>query len=102
MPDAEEAALEGKGLAALIQDPVVDLPEDYENPGELMRSIYKIQGREIPVEEAEKASAEEDIPDEERLWTVDEIVASQDEGDAEEPVMADADLDAIIDDVLGD
>jgi len=98
VPEAEESAIEGRGLSALIQDPPADLPEEYENPGDLMRSIYKLQNREIPVEDAA-----EELPefDEERVWTVDEIVAEQQEA-SEEPVLADADLDSIIDDVLGE
>ena len=95
VPEAEESAMEGRGLSALIQDPPEDLPEEYENPGDLMRSIYKLQNREIPVEEEV-----EELPefDEERVWTVDEIVAEE----GEEPAPADTDLDSIIDDVLGD
>ena len=97
VPEAEETAMEGRGLSALIQDPPADLPEEYENPSALMHSIYKLQNREIPVEEAEEAAEY----DEERVWTVDEIVAEQGEG-GEEAVLADADLDSIIDDVLGE
>lgn len=100
VPEAEETAMEGRGLSALIQDPPEDLPEEYENPGDLMRSIYKLQNREIPVEET---AEEEEAPtfDEERVWTVDEIVAEQGKG-GEEAVLTDADLDSIIDDVLGE
>ncbi|MBR0026885.1 MAG: hypothetical protein IJP37_06985 [Clostridia bacterium] len=97
VPEAEETAMEGRGLSALIQDPPADMPEEYENPSALMHSIYKLQNREIPVEEAEEAA--EYV--EERVWTVDEIVAEQGEG-GEEAVLADADLDSIIDDVLGE
>ena len=98
VPEAEESAMEGRGLSALIQDPPADLPEEYENPGDLMHSIYKLQNRDIPVDAAEEETPEYD---EERIWTVDEIMAAPCEG-GEEPALADADLDSIIDDVLGE
>lgn len=96
VPEAEETAMEGRGLSALIKEPPADLPEEYENPGELMHSIYKLQNRDIPVEDAREAF------DEERVWTVDEIVDGRREGESPEDVLTDGELDSIIDDVLGE
>lgn len=76
------------------------LPDEYDTPAELMRNIYKIQGRDLP----ENVDAAEGSPSgssaqapEERVWTVDEIISSEMDH-LEDNVTAE--LDSIIDDVL--
>ena len=112
VPDAEETALEGKGLAALIKEPPKDLPDDYDNPSDLMHSIYRLQGRDIPVAENPDASADaapEAAPEEDEapLLTVDDVLTggeAEQSGDSAlgEDGVSSAQLDAIIKDVLGD
>ena len=70
------------------------LPEDYENPAELIHSIYKLQGRDIP----ETAEEPEDT---QRVWTVDEVVDSAPQETDEDITGVDnAEFDANINDVL--
>lgn len=75
------------------------LPKDYKDPAELMQSIYAIQGRDIPVED--KESRAEDVEEDDRVWTVDEIKVDENEKD---PLIfeTDEELDALIDDILSD
>ena len=75
------------------------LPKDYKDPAELMQSIYAIQGRDIPVED--KESRAEDVEEDDRVWTVDEIKVDVNEKD---PLIfeTDEELDALIDDILSD
>ncbi len=67
--------------AALKGQEVPDLPENYENPAELMKNIYALQGRELPnsdVPEKKEPINTANIPEENgecHIWTVDEIVA---------------------------
>ena len=104
-------------------------PDDYSTPSELMRSIYAIQGRELPQSanaepeqpqieaepaqeqpEAEPVAQEQEAETaqvqgaEERVWTVDEIMNSElPHEDAPKDALGgeDAiDLDALISDVL--
>lgn len=89
---------QGKGLDALIQDPPVELPEDYRTPAELIQNIYKLQGREIPETAKQPADAQTEET-EERVWTVDEVVKGGGEADQQRDLFS-AELDAIIDDVL--
>ena len=110
-----------------IEKEPVKLPEDYENPAALMRGIYSLQGRELPpvgsyghaaeADEAYREDAEvsqetdfsrevvtDDAPEKddapaEHVWTVDEIIndaMAKTEGD----IAVDAQLNALIDDVL--
>ena len=64
-----------------------------------MQSIYAIQGRDIPVED--KESHAEDVEEDDRVWTVDEIKVDENEKD---PLIfeTDEELDALIDDILSD
>ncbi len=102
-----------------------ELPETYETPSELMRGIYSLQGRDLPplgghkneadeaYEEKAQAPAEAELPSEpviesgesaeeekeDHVWTVDEIISdamAKTEGD----ITVDAQLNALIDDVL--
>ncbi|MEL7608159.1 MAG: hypothetical protein AAGU74_01480 [Bacillota bacterium] len=90
---------QGKGLDALIQDPV-ELPEDYRTPAELIQNIYKLQGRDIPeTAKQPEADAQPEEAEEERVWTVDEVVKAGGEADPQRDAFS-VELDAIIDDVL--
>lgn len=123
---AEEYAEFLSGAAGTAVEGTLDLPEDYKNPAELMKSIFAIQGRDIPVAEPEKvetaaAPVEEAAPTEQaapvaeakgelnliqgyaepetqgdKLWTVDEVMQ---EGEPAQSSVDD-DLNAIIGDVL--
>lgn len=76
--------------ATYTPDPDAAVPDHYESPAELIHSIYKLQGRSAP-EQADEAQGEQD-----KLWTVEEVVQdAQTEAD-----LPDQELDAIIDDVL--
>ena len=88
---------QGKGLDALIQDPPVELPENYRTPAELIQNIYKLQGRDIP-DTAKPAELPAEQAEEERVWTVDEVLNGG-EADPQRDAFS-AELDAIIDDVL--
>ena len=110
-----------------IEKEPVKLPEDYENPAALMRGIYSLQGRELPpigsyghtaeADEVYREDAEaqqetdlsreavvEDAPEKddtpaEHVWTVDEIISDA-MAKAEGDITVDAQLNALIDDVL--
>lgn len=80
-------------------------PSEYKNPAELIKSIYNIEGRELPVEAKQP---EEQDGGEEKLWTVDEVVSDEkDEKDekaekAEEEETPENGLDADLNDILND
>lgn len=94
----------------------VALPEEYETPAALMQGIYALQGRDIPsaahAEEAGEAGEAEELAieiaevepsenaaDAEHVWTVDEIISDA-MARAESDIAVDAQLNALIDDVL--
>lgn len=114
------------GTAALrktLEQKSVVLPEEYETPAALMQGIYALQGRYLPrmgteeneageeyegkpelaAEENEPPVAEFEIPsekpEEEHVWTVDEIISDA-MAKAESDIAVDAQLNALIDDVL--
>ena len=98
-----ELAGEYADVSALLEEKELNLPDDYETPSTLMKSIYAIENRELPEQEAapEETDSAEEEPD--RVWTVNEIM---EEGSAE-PLSPDkagitAELDDIINDVLKD
>ena len=98
-----ELAGEYADVSALLEEKELNLPDDYETPSTLMKSIYAIENRELPEQEAapEATASAEEEPD--RVWTVNEIM---EEGSAE-PLSPDkvgitAELDDIINDVLKD
>jgi len=115
---AEEYAEFLSGAAGAAEQNKVELPQDYKNPAELMRTIFAIQGRDIPHAEAEKQQAqpEKEPPapeaapvlnivreqdahgqaEDDKLWTVDEVM--HDDKRAQNSV--DDVLNAIIGDVL--
>lgn len=117
---------EGRGLSALIKTHASELPEDYHTPQELMHGIYQLQGRDLPfVEETEQtkevqaghpieieepveievpiAESANDEP-EERIWTVEEVMAKSKipsfapEAIADED--GDVDLDSLLDEII--
>lgn len=125
--ETPEILAEGKGLCALINTQTGKLPEEYKNPQELMHGIYQLQGREIPAEtvisakepapepqasEPQKPEPEPPAPqqpdpvdedDEERVWTVDEVIGK---GAADYPQSVadlsdeDVDLDSLLDEII--
>jgi hypothetical protein len=46
---------EAKGLRTRIDPHKADLPEEYATPSELMRGLYKLEGRELPEEALSQA-----------------------------------------------
>lgn len=98
-----ELAGEYADVSALLEEKELNLPDDYETPSTLMKSIYAIENRELPEQEAapEATASAEEEPD--RVWTVNEIM---EEGSAEllspDKVGITAELDDIINDVLKD
>jgi hypothetical protein len=119
--DTPEILVEGRGLSALIQTHAGKLPDSYETPQELMHGIYQLQGRDIPaaaetdrdaepVEPAfieEPASAQQqpekavDEP-EERIWTVEEVMAKSGAFSSKEKSeeSEDVDLDSLLDEII--
>lgn len=120
--ETPEILAEGKGLSALISTQAGKLPEEYKNPQELMHGIYQLQGREIPAETAKakeepapepqkpepqppapQQPAPVDEDDEERVWTVDEVIGK---GAKAYPQAAadlsdeDVDLDSLLDEII--
>ncbi len=120
--DTPEILQEGRGLSALIQTQTGKLPDSYQTPQELMHGIYQLQGRDIPAaaenepkaEPTEPAFPEEPTPveeqpeekaadeSEERIWTVEEVMAksgafSSKEKDEE---TEEVDLDSLLDEII--
>jgi len=104
--DTPDAVDEVRDLHKLVAEEIADLPEQYDSPSELMHSIYQIQGRQLPDEEtafipplpAQEAPAQEASGDEERVWTVDEVIsnaANLTDADPDIP-----DLDGLLDEIL--
>ena len=117
---------EGRGLSALIKTHASDLPEDYHTPQELMHGIYQLQGRDLPfVEQGEQAAevqteqpAESEAPmeaeapiaepvddePEERIWTVEEVMAKSTISSSTPETIADedgdVDLDSLLDEII--
>jgi len=91
----EELAGEYRGAAELLEEKELDLPEDYETPATLMKSIYAIENRDIPA--SAEAEAEEEV-----LLTVNDIMKESVEPLSDEEAGISAELDAIINDVLKD
>ena len=114
------------GTAALrktLDQEHVELPEEYETPAALMKGIYALQGRGLPAMETKDNEAGEEYPgdpqiaeeeneptvlepegtpekpQEEHVWTVDEIISDA-MMKAESDIAVDAQLNALIDDVL--
>lgn len=127
--DNEEDIEEIKALRHAMLAEETPTPETYENPAELMQSIYSIEGRDLPTQESEAAqapqteetpvveqpTADESAPEqpvsqpsapaepaaEQPLWTVDDIVASVIGGEAPKTETdSDAYLKQLIDDIL--
>lgn len=110
----KELAQECKGLPGLLEssDEKQSLPEQYQNPADLMRSIYMLQGRETPRpqedfqdEAAKPLNAQEDTnraPEDDKVWTVDEVVASPATDNAAKDAELDDELNALIEDVLNE
>ncbi|MEG1811053.1 MAG: DivIVA domain-containing protein [Clostridia bacterium] len=84
----------------------IKLPEDYNNPAELMKSIYSIQGRNIPIaatENVQTPPATKSAPaddDNAHVWTVDEIMNAQLGDEKDDELCTDIDLDALIDKII--
>ncbi len=73
-------------------------PSEYKNPAELIKSIYNIEGRDLPVEAKQP---EKQDGGEEKLWTVDEVVSDEkDEKDEAPENGLDADLNDILNDIM--
>ncbi|HWS29524.1 MAG TPA: hypothetical protein VN512_05340 [Clostridia bacterium] len=123
---ADDSAEIDYGTAALrksLEQESVELPEEYETPAALMQGIYALQGRDLPpvgTMENEAGEAYEGKPEmadqeneprvaelenpsekqqEEHVWTVDEIISDA-MAKAESDIAVDAQLNALIDDVL--
>lgn len=99
-----ELAKEYASASSLLEEKKLDLPDDYDTPATLMKSIYAIENRVLPDQEetpsADGAPAEEES---DRVWTVNEIM----EDKPTEPLSPEeagitAELDEIINDVLKD
>lgn len=73
-------------------------PSEYKNPAELIKSIYNIEGRDLPVEAKQP---EKQDGGEEKLWTVDEVVSDEKNEKDEAPENGlDADLNDILNDIM--
>lgn len=118
-----EMAGEYRGAAMATEDYTEPLPDDYSDPKTLMHSIYAIERRSEPDDEAADANDAQETPadaavqaepsaepapeppaaedltdaDEEHVWTVEEIVERT---NADENAAIDDELNAIIEDVL--
>ena len=90
-----ELAGEYSGSADLLDEKELELPDDYETPATLMKSIYAIENRDIP-------AAAEEAEEEAVLLTVSDIMNDDVEPLSEEEAGISAELDAIINDVLKD
>lgn len=77
----------------------IDTPDEYRNPAELIKSIYNIEGRELPDEVTKPDAGQE--PEEEKVWTVDEVV-SEEKHDDDDADKADGGLDSELNDILND
>ena len=77
----------------------IDTPDEYRNPAELIKSIYNIEGRELPDEVTKPDAGQE--PEEEKVWTVDEVV-SEEKHDDDDADKADDGLDSELNDILND
>jgi|GEM_PF-391414 len=129
-----EILTEGRDLASLVRAQE-GMPDSYETPQELMRSIYQLRGRRPVAEEKEdeEPAAGESVPEaeqepepepapaeepaaaesaaaapseepEERIWTVEEVMAKNAQWKAAE-LSADtdeADLDSLLDEIIKD
>jgi hypothetical protein len=85
----EELAEDPAGEAHAFEQPAVDLPDDYPDASSLMRSIYSIEGRDLPDEDGETYDIGEGTP----------LTAESDEG-FEMPV--DPDFENLLGDILDD
>ena len=68
-PDGETPTTEGER-----EEENAETADSYENPADLMKSIYEIEKRELPDKDEENAETAPEEPD--HVWTVDEIVDS--------------------------
>ena len=92
---------ENMGVGQQIEAERIDTPEEYNNPAELIKSIYNIEGRELPDEVKKPDGGQE--TDEEKVWTVDEVVSEEknnDDGAANAEGSLDSDLNDILNDIL--
>lgn len=87
------------GVGGQAEAEKADTPEEYRNPAELIKSIYNIEGRELP-DEVTKPDAHSE-PEEERVWTVDEVVSEEGQEDADAG-KAEGGLDSELNDILND
>lgn len=106
---------ENMGIGAAPVGAKVETQDDYANPAELMRSIYAIEGRELPCNEeecegecggeCEECSCEGETAcecadaSEEKVWTVEDVLSDAIK-QAEEEVPVDKQLDDMINDIL--
>lgn len=110
----KELAQECKGLTGLLENNggTEGLPEQYQNPADLMRSIYVLQGRETPRPQEEIKDGAAILPDarektsnspeEDKVWTVDEVVGAPITDNAAKEAELDDELNALIEDVLNE
>ncbi len=89
------------GIGQQLEAEKADTPDEYRNPAELIKSIYNIEGRELPDEMARPDAMQE--PEEEKVWTVDEVVKEEkhdDDGADKAECGLDSDLNDILNDIL--
>lgn len=114
-PEADGAEIEDMRKA--LHSEAVETPESYESPAGLMQSIYAIEQRALPEEEGEQdapfcgaqaeaaqapqADAAAENAAEERVWTVDDVVDSMLEEEAQGTgTDTDRYLEKLIDEIL--
>ena len=87
------------GIGQQPETEKIDTPDEYRNPAELIKSIYNIEGRELPDEVTKPDAGQES--EEEKVWTVDEVV-SEEKHDDDDADKADDGLDSELNDILND
>lgn len=90
---------ESAGVGVPPYGEVVETPEEYRNPAELMHSIYNIQGRDIPDTVKEQDEAQREQEDEEKVWTIDQVAEEQGE-QSPEAAFVEKELNDILNDIL--
>ena len=90
---------ESAGVGVPPYGEVVETPEEYCNPAELMHSIYIIQGRDIPDTVKEQDEAQREQEDEEKVWTIDQVAEEQGE-QSPEAAFVEKELNDILNDIL--
>jgi len=109
MDTAKAANISALAFEAAIKDMMLpgeapELPEEYTSPSNFLHSMYQLEGRDIP-QAAQEAAAQEapaEETEEERVWTVEEVMANTEGETPDEPAIPTVNLDDLLDDILKD